>query len=195
MTFSTSLTVRWRRKGCAGKIALAYARMALGLCRDKTKDWKQKIYVSRLKCIHWFKTVEPKLNNVLQAATKIVNYIKSLPLNIRLFSLLCQERGFEHESKVAFKEQSPHVCLRLRCISSSQVFFSLAHYLTDSKWMASLAYLAGKLNTLTAIWQTKHTELVNTRPQQQYPDPLRENGCFHKKVAALGNQTTWRHVN
>lgn len=37
-TFSIILTVRWRRKGCVGEIALAYARTALELCRGKTKD-------------------------------------------------------------------------------------------------------------------------------------------------------------
>lgn len=36
------------------------------------------------------------LKNVLDEAVRMVNYIKSRPLQARLFSLLCQEMGSEH---------------------------------------------------------------------------------------------------
>ena len=50
------------------------------------------------------KTLEPELNNVLQTAIKIVNFIKSRPLNTRLFILLCQEMGSTHESLLFHSE-------------------------------------------------------------------------------------------
>ena len=50
------------------------------------------------------KTLEPELNNVLQTAIKMVNFIKSRPLNTRLFTLLCQEMGSTHESLLFHSE-------------------------------------------------------------------------------------------
>ena len=50
------------------------------------------------------KTLEPDLNDVLQTAIKIVNFIKSRPLNSRLFALLCQEMGSTHESLLFHSE-------------------------------------------------------------------------------------------
>ena len=50
------------------------------------------------------KTLEPELNNVLQTAIKMVNFIKSRPLNTRLFTLLCQEMGSTHESLLSHSE-------------------------------------------------------------------------------------------
>ena len=44
------------------------------------------------------KNLEPQLRNVLQTAIKVVNFIKSRPVNTRLFATLCQEMGSEHES-------------------------------------------------------------------------------------------------
>jgi hypothetical protein len=37
-----------------------------------------------------------KKKNVLDEAVKIVNHIKSKPLNARLFKILCEEMGNEH---------------------------------------------------------------------------------------------------
>ena len=43
------------------------------------------------------KTLEPELKSVLDTATKMVNFIKSRPLNTRLFATLCNELGSDHE--------------------------------------------------------------------------------------------------
>ncbi len=43
------------------------------------------------------KTLDPELKSVLEAAIQMVSYIKSHPLNTRLFATLCNELGSEHE--------------------------------------------------------------------------------------------------
>jgi hypothetical protein len=40
--------------------------------------------------------MERDLKTVLDYSVKIVNYIKSRPLNARVFKLLCEEMGSEH---------------------------------------------------------------------------------------------------
>ncbi len=42
------------------------------------------------------KKMSPELNYVLNDAVKAINFIKSLPLNARLFSRLCDGMGSEH---------------------------------------------------------------------------------------------------
>ncbi len=44
------------------------------------------------------KSLNPELHNVLKAAVKMVNFIKSRPVRNRLFTTLCREMGLEHES-------------------------------------------------------------------------------------------------
>lgn len=119
------------------------------------------------------KTLQPELNNVLQAATKIVNFIKSCPLNSRLFSIPCRGMGSEHESLLFHSEvrwlSRGKVFSRLFEIGDEvHIFLSdalspLAHHLTDPKWMASLAYLAGifdKLNTLNSSLQGPNSNIL-----------------------------------
>ncbi len=50
------------------------------------------------------KTLQPELEDVLQTSVKIVNHIKSRPLNTRLFAILCQEMGSTHESLLFHSE-------------------------------------------------------------------------------------------
>uniref|UniRef100_A0A8C5CF82 DUF4371 domain-containing protein n=1 Tax=Gadus morhua TaxID=8049 RepID=A0A8C5CF82_GADMO len=108
------------------------------------------------------KTLEPELNNVLQTAIKMVNFIKSRPLNTRLFTLLCQEMGSSHESLLFHSE--------VRSLSRGKVrtFLSdansaFAHHLTDSEWIARLAYLScifDKLNMLNLSLQGLNTNIL-----------------------------------
>ena len=39
------------------------------------------------------KALVPELNSVPETAVKIVNFIKSRPLNARLFAILCKDMG------------------------------------------------------------------------------------------------------
>jgi hypothetical protein len=50
------------------------------------------------------KTLPPILKEVLDEVVKTVNFIKSKPLNSRLFSVLCQEMGSEHTSLLLHTE-------------------------------------------------------------------------------------------
>ena len=50
------------------------------------------------------KTLDPDLRSVLDAAIKIVNFIKSRPLQTRLFTTLCDEMGFHHKSLLLHSE-------------------------------------------------------------------------------------------
>jgi hypothetical protein len=50
------------------------------------------------------KTLPPTLKEVFDEVLKIVNFIKSKPLNSRLFSVLCQEMGSKHTSLLLHME-------------------------------------------------------------------------------------------
>jgi hypothetical protein len=50
------------------------------------------------------KTMERDLKPVLDDAVKIVKYIKSMPLNARVFKLLCEEMGSEHTTLLLHTE-------------------------------------------------------------------------------------------
>ncbi|KAK0139983.1 Zinc finger MYM-type protein 6 [Merluccius polli] len=119
------------------------------------------------------KTLEPELNNVLQTAIKMVNFIKSRPLNTRLFTLLCQEMGSTHKSLLFHSEvrwlSRGKVLTRLFELRSEvRTFLSdansaFAHHLTDSEWIARLAYLScifDKLNTLNLSLQGLNTNIL-----------------------------------
>jgi hypothetical protein len=42
------------------------------------------------------KGMQPEFKTVLDSTVKLVNFIKARPLNNRLFSILCDEMGSEH---------------------------------------------------------------------------------------------------
>ena len=50
------------------------------------------------------KTLDPDLKSVLDAAIKIVNYIKSRPLQTQLFTTLYDEMGLQHKSLLLHSE-------------------------------------------------------------------------------------------
>jgi hypothetical protein len=50
------------------------------------------------------KTMERDLKTTLDDVVKIVNYIKSRPLNAKVFKLLCEEMGSEHTTLLLHKE-------------------------------------------------------------------------------------------
>ena len=113
------------------------------------------------------KTLEPELNNVLQTAIQMVNFIKSRPLNTRLFTLLCQEMGSSHESLLIHSE--------VRCLSQGKVLTRLwvakrgAHlplrhklrFCTPSHW---LGMDSPSCLFVMHIRQIKYAQHVTTRP-------------------------------
>uniref|UniRef100_A0A8C2E398 HAT C-terminal dimerisation domain-containing protein n=1 Tax=Cyprinus carpio TaxID=7962 RepID=A0A8C2E398_CYPCA len=96
------------------------------------------------------KTLNAEFKHVLDTAVKIVNYIKSRPLNTRLFSTLCNEMGSEHKGLLLHTE--------VRWLSSP-----LADHLSDADWVTRLAYLScifEKLNGLNVSLQGENTNIL-----------------------------------
>lgn len=119
------------------------------------------------------KSLDPEVNAVLQTAVKMVNFIKSRPLNTRLFSTLCQEMGSEHETLLFHTEvrwlSRGKVLTRLFELREEvRIFLAdngspLADHLTDTSWVSKLAYMAGifdKLNSLNLSLQGPNTNIL-----------------------------------
>nr|XP_054594228.1 SCAN domain-containing protein 3-like [Nothobranchius furzeri] len=120
------------------------------------------------------KSLDPELKTVLESATKIVNHIKSRPLNTRLFAALCNEMGSEHQSLLFHTEvrwlSRGNVLRRLFELRDAVRLFLLEHgshlaaHLTDPDWLTRLAYLAcifDKLNGLNTSLQVENANIMS----------------------------------
>lgn len=107
------------------------------------------------------KAMPKELKTVLEQSIKVVNFIKSRALNSRLFSILCNEMGSEHNKLLFHTEvrwlSRGKVLIRLFELRSEvQLFltkhkFHLADCFTDELWLSRLGYLSdifGRLNDL-----------------------------------------------
>ncbi|XP_056147399.1 zinc finger BED domain-containing protein 5-like [Lampris incognitus] len=112
------------------------------------------------------KRMSPELDSVLTDAVKVINFIKSRPLNARLFHKLCDETGGDHHQLLLHTDVrwlSRGKTLQRLWELREQVrdFLSehghpLAAKLEDQTWLAHLAYLAdvfGRLNELNTSLQ------------------------------------------
>uniref|UniRef100_A0A3Q1AGL5 HAT C-terminal dimerisation domain-containing protein n=1 Tax=Amphiprion ocellaris TaxID=80972 RepID=A0A3Q1AGL5_AMPOC len=119
------------------------------------------------------KTLHPELNSVLETATKMVNYIKSRPLNTRLFATLCSELGSEHQGLLFHSDvrwiSRGKVLIRLYELRDEVRLFLMEHdsqladHLTDPDWLTRLAYLScifDKLNGLNMSLQGENTSIM-----------------------------------
>uniref|UniRef100_A0A8C4T6Z4 DUF4371 domain-containing protein n=1 Tax=Erpetoichthys calabaricus TaxID=27687 RepID=A0A8C4T6Z4_ERPCA len=93
------------------------------------------------------------LHETLNDAVKIINYIKSRPLNVQLFHQLCQEIGSDHKTLL-------FLLMRIFDLDEVYVFLkdssSLAEKFEDVSWVCCLGYLADmfkKLNELNVSLQ------------------------------------------
>ena len=120
------------------------------------------------------KTLEPELKHVLDTAIKMVNYIKTRPLNIRLFASLCNELGSEHEGLLFHTEvrwlSRGNVLSRLYELQDEVRLVLMEHgtqladHLTDPAWVTRLAYLScifKKLNGLNPALQGENTSILS----------------------------------
>lgn len=126
------------------------------------------------------KTLSAELKNVLDTAVKIVNYIKSRPLNTRLFSTLCNGMGSEHQGLLLHTEvrwlSRGNVLNRLYelrdevCIFLTDQRSPLAEHLSEPGWVARLAYLSSifeKLNGLNMSLQGENTSILSLNDKVQ----------------------------
>lgn len=120
------------------------------------------------------KHIPPDLKNVLDEAVQIVNYVKSRPLQSRLFAKACEEMGSQYQSLLIHAEvrwlSRGKVLARLFELRDELLVFFMgndlsapskhAKVLRNTKWLIRCAYLAdifGKLNEFTTSLQRKDT--------------------------------------
>ncbi|MBN3288861.1 ZBED5 protein, partial [Polyodon spathula] len=91
------------------------------------------------------------LKVVLDQAVKVVNFIKTRPLNSHLFSLLCSEMGNEQETllhtELTWLSHGKVLTHLFELHSEVQLFlsdttFDFASCFTNELWLSRLAYLA-----------------------------------------------------
>ncbi len=110
--------------------------------------------------------MSPELHYVLNDAVKAINFIKSRPLNARLFRRLCDGMGSEHtEVRWLSRGKVLNRLLELRNKVSLFVRHAsiLATLFEDNNWIAKLAYLADiftKLNELNLSLQGRDTTIL-----------------------------------
>ncbi|XP_060796340.1 zinc finger BED domain-containing protein 5-like [Neoarius graeffei] len=113
------------------------------------------------------------LESVLNQSVKMINLIKSRPLNSRLFEVLCQEMGSEHEQLLLHTEvrwlSRGRVLQRLYELRDevkrflTQINSDLAKNLDDPLWLACLSYLVDifdRLNGLNLSLQGRETHIL-----------------------------------
>ena len=177
------LDSKMREEGLSWENCISVCTDGAGAMQGTRRGLKAKVLevVPHVKFTHCIihrealasKNLEPQLRNVLQTAIKVVNFIKSRPVNTRLFATLCQEMGSEHESLLFHTEvrwlSRGKVLTRLFELREEvRIFLSvcgspLADHLTDPTWVTGLAYLAGifdKLNSLNLSLQGPNTNVL-----------------------------------
>lgn len=168
----TSNGIQWRN--CVGVCSDGAAAMA-GKHGGVVTQIKQVAPEAEFThcCIHRealaTKAMPYSLKTVLDAAVKVINFIKGRALNSRMFSIMCNEMGSDHNKLLLHTE--------VRWLSRGKVLSRLFElrqevqiFLMDSKfkeaelflsevWLMRLAYLAdifGKLNELNSSLQGRN---------------------------------------
>uniref|UniRef100_A0A8C7ZS04 DUF4371 domain-containing protein n=1 Tax=Oryzias sinensis TaxID=183150 RepID=A0A8C7ZS04_9TELE len=109
------------------------------------------------------KKMSPVLHDVLNDSIKVINFIKSRPLNALLFRSLCENTGAEHTELLL-------VLSRLFELRAEVHTFLTEHgsphatMFENKDWLAKLCYLADifrKLNELNMSLQGKDTSILN----------------------------------
>lgn len=121
------------------------------------------------------KSLPDELLCVLQEIIKVVNYIKSRPLNSRLFNAVCQEMGADHQSLLFHTEvrwlSRGKVLSRIYELKNETETFlqsqgsDYAYLFKNEEWVAKLAYLAdifAHLNELNKKMQGKNSNILTS---------------------------------
>uniref|UniRef100_A0A3B3I4U8 Uncharacterized protein n=1 Tax=Oryzias latipes TaxID=8090 RepID=A0A3B3I4U8_ORYLA len=120
------------------------------------------------------KKMSPALQDVLNDSIKVINFIRSRPLNARLFRSLCENTGAEHTELLLHPEvrwlSRGRVLSRLFELRAEVHTFLTEHgsphatMFENTDWLAKLCYLADifrKLNELNMSLQGKDTSILN----------------------------------
>uniref|UniRef100_A0A3P9I4D4 DUF4371 domain-containing protein n=1 Tax=Oryzias latipes TaxID=8090 RepID=A0A3P9I4D4_ORYLA len=120
------------------------------------------------------KKMSPVLHDVLNDSIKVINFIRSRPLNARLFRSLCENTGAEHTELLLHTEvrwlSRGRVLSRLFDLRAEVHTFLTEHgsphatMFENTDWLAKLCYLADifrKLNELNMSLQGKDTSILN----------------------------------
>ena len=124
------------------------------------------------------KTLPPGLRSVLDDVVSMVNTIKSSALNTRLFSLMCQELGNDHEVLLFHTEvrwlSRGNVVTRVESLKEELTEFfkrdsktksrEFIQKLSDSQWLQKLAYLTDiflRLNSLNLSLQGRFATVID----------------------------------
>lgn len=116
------------------------------------------------------KKMSPVLHDVLNDSIKAINFIKSRPLNARLFRRLCENMGAEHTQLLLHAEVRWRILNRLLELRAEVHTFLTEHgsphatLFENTDWLAKLCYLAdifSKLNKLNVSLQGKDTSILN----------------------------------
>lgn len=160
----------------------------IGICTDgaKAMTGSRKGFIARVKQVspnivatHCVlhrealasKELCPDLNEVLISVVKIVNFIKTRPLNVRIFSALCAEVGADHHglllhSEVRWLSRGSVLRRVFELRNEIDQFLSdqdsnLATHFKDPAWNAKLAYVFDELNTLNTSMQGPQTNILD----------------------------------
>ncbi|XP_014298159.2 zinc finger BED domain-containing protein 5-like [Microplitis demolitor] len=116
------------------------------------------------------KQMPPNLKLVMDEAVKIINFIKSRPLQSRLFSLMCEDYGSKHKTlllhtEVRWLSRGKTLTRLFELRAELQMFlsdtsFNLKDRLHKKTWLFRLSFMADifqKLNELNLSLQGKQT--------------------------------------
>ncbi|XP_031337243.1 zinc finger BED domain-containing protein 5-like [Photinus pyralis] len=114
------------------------------------------------------------LKNTLDEVVKIINFIKSRPLNNRVFKILCDDMGSLHSSLLLHTEvrwlSRGKILVRFFELRDEVRVFLLDHHfdlknrLSDQEWFFKVAYLAdifSKINEVNLALQAKQVNIFN----------------------------------
>ncbi|KAM4565907.1 SCAN domain-containing protein 3-like [Odontesthes bonariensis] len=151
------------------------------------------------------KKMSPELHDVLNDTIKVVNFIKSRPLNARLFRRICENMGAEHTQLLLHTEvcwlSRGKILNRLLELRAEITTFLTEHksphatLFQDTDWLAKLCYLAdvfSKLNELNTSLQGKDTSILNLYDKV---GGFLKKAELWRRACAQGNFTCFPQVN
>ncbi|KAF0745902.1 zinc finger BED domain-containing protein 5-like [Aphis craccivora] len=149
------------------------------------------------------KSIVNELKIVLDQVVKMVNFIKSRPQKIRLFSQLCESIESDHYTLIILTSEHVAIHTEVRWLSKGRVllhFYELkeellvyftmeqmeySDYLSDEFWFSKLAYLADIFEHLNQFNFSMHG--VNDNNLDVYP--LTANTKFNDKIIPIINDS------